>query len=90
MKDALAVQVVKPPGDVQGQTDSDAPRQVEVAVQQLLQVSSIYILQTGRLADTKGGNSFLPFRTNNGDFKRFSLPLSERAVGLRARKRQET
>lgn len=45
VKDALAVQVVKPSGNVQGQTDSGAPRQVEVTVQQLLQVSSIYILQ---------------------------------------------
>lgn len=45
MKDALAVEVVKPSGNVQGQTDPGAPRQVQVTVQQLLQVASIYILQ---------------------------------------------
>lgn len=45
MKYTLAVQVLEASGDVQRQTDPDAPRQVEIAVQQLLQVASIYILQ---------------------------------------------
>lgn len=42
-------------------------------------------------------NSFLYFRTNNGEFKGFiflyrfiMVPLSEHVIGLRERKRQET
>lgn len=53
MEDALAVEVVKAAGNVQRQTDSHTPRQVEVTVQQLLQVSSIYILEMGRGADVR-------------------------------------
>lgn len=45
VEDALAVQVAKPAGDVQRQADPHTPGQVEVAVQQLLQVSPVYILQ---------------------------------------------
>lgn len=48
MKDALAVQVLKPSGNIQRQTDPDAPRQIQVTVQQLLQVTSVYVLQGGR------------------------------------------
>lgn len=44
VEDALAVQVLQPSGDVPRQTDPDAPGQEQVAVQQLLQVSSIYVL----------------------------------------------
>lgn len=42
---ALAMQVLQSSGNIQRQTDPDAPRQVQVTVQQLLQVPSIYILQ---------------------------------------------
>ncbi|KAF3851819.1 hypothetical protein F7725_005174 [Dissostichus mawsoni] len=45
VEDALAVQVVQPPGDVQGQPHPDGPGQVQVAVQQLLQAASIDVLQ---------------------------------------------
>lgn len=45
MEDALAVQVLEPSGDVQRQTDPHTPGQVQVAVQQLLQVTSIDVLQ---------------------------------------------
>lgn len=48
MKDALAVQVLQPSGNIQRQTDPDAPRQIQVTVQQLLQVTSVYVLQGGR------------------------------------------
>lgn len=48
MKDALAVQVLQPSGNIQRQTDPDAPRQVQVTVQQLLQVTSVNVLQGGR------------------------------------------
>lgn len=44
VKDALAVQVLQPSGNVQRETDPDAPRQVQVTVQQLFQVPAIYIL----------------------------------------------
>lgn len=53
VEDALAVQVVKPAGNVQGQTDSHTPGQVEVTVQQLLQVASIYVLEMGRVEDMR-------------------------------------
>lgn len=41
VEDALTVQVLQPTGDVQGQAEPHAPRQVDVAAQQLLQVSTI-------------------------------------------------
>lgn len=46
MEDAFAVQVLQPTSDIKRQTDPDAPRQVEVAVQQLLQIPSVDVLQT--------------------------------------------
>lgn len=48
MENPLAVQVLQTPGDVQRQTDPDAPRQAEVAVQQLLQVTAVDVLQSQR------------------------------------------
>lgn len=48
VEDALAVQVLQSAGDVERQTDPDTPRQVEVAVQQLLQIPSVDILQKHR------------------------------------------
>jgi len=44
VEDALAVQVLQSPGDVQGQDAARAPRQVHVAAQQLLQVTAVYVL----------------------------------------------
>lgn len=44
MEDALAVQVLQPPGDVQSQAEPHAPRQVHLAAQQLLQVPAIDVL----------------------------------------------
>lgn len=46
MEDAFAVQVLQPASNIEGQTDPDGPRQVEVAVQQLLQIPSVDVLQT--------------------------------------------
>lgn len=46
MEDAFAVQVLQPTGNIKRQTDPDAPRQVEVAVQQLLQIPSVDVLQS--------------------------------------------
>lgn len=48
MEDAFAVQVLQPAGNIKRQTDPDAPRQVEVAVQQLLQIPTVDVLQTDR------------------------------------------
>lgn len=48
VKYALAVQVLQPSGNIQRQTDPYAPRQVQITVQELLQVTSIYILQRER------------------------------------------
>lgn len=48
VEDALAVQVLQSTGDIERQTDPDTPRQVEVAVQQLLQIPSVNILQKHR------------------------------------------
>lgn len=48
MEDAFAVQVLQPTGNIKRQTDPDAPRQVEVAVQQLLQIPTVDVLQTDR------------------------------------------
>lgn len=48
MEDAFAVQVLQAAGDIQRQTDPYGPRQVEVAVQQLLQIPSVDVLQTRR------------------------------------------
>lgn len=48
VEDALAVQVLQSAGDIERQTDPDTPRQVEVAVQQLLQIPSVNILQKHR------------------------------------------
>lgn len=55
VEDALAVQVVKPAGNVQRQTHSHTPGQVEVAVQQLFQVSSIDVLQRRESGGHEGG-----------------------------------
>lgn len=44
MEEALAVQVLQPPGDVQGQADAQTPRQVHVTAQQLLQVPTVDVL----------------------------------------------
>ncbi len=44
VEDALAVQVLQSPGDVQGQAEPHAPRQVHVAAQQLLQVTAVDVL----------------------------------------------
>lgn len=53
MKDALGVQVGQTHGDVWRQFDPCGPAQVLVAVQQLLQVPAIDVLQenTGQLHD---------------------------------------
>ena len=56
MKNALAVQVLQPSGDIQRQTDPDTPRQVQITVQQLLQVTSIYILKRGTTKDSEDAN----------------------------------
>lgn len=45
VKYALAVQVLQSSGDIQRQTDPDTPRQIQITVQQLLQVTSVYILE---------------------------------------------
>lgn len=57
VEDALAVQVLQSPGDVQGQVDPHAPRQVHVAAQQLLQVTAIDVLD-------QGGNKELIIQTS--------------------------
>lgn len=44
VEDALAVQVLQSPGDVQSQAEPQAPRQVHVAAQQLLQVAAVDVL----------------------------------------------
>ena len=41
VEDALAVQILQPAGNVQGQAEPHAPRQVHVAAQQLLQVPPV-------------------------------------------------
>lgn len=41
VEDALAVQVLQSPSDVQSQAEPRAPRQVHVAAQQLLQVTAV-------------------------------------------------
>lgn len=46
MEDSFAVQVLQPAGNIKRQTHPDTPRQVEVAVQQLLQIPSVDVLQT--------------------------------------------
>lgn len=66
---ALVVQVLQPAGDVQGQTDPDAPRQMQITVQQLLQVSSIYVLQTQESLITIG----IGLDTNTGSGVDISL-----------------
>lgn len=53
MEDAFAVQVLQPPGDVQGQAEPNAPRQVHVAAQQLLQVTAVDVLDHGGLKKKK-------------------------------------
>lgn len=63
MKDALAVQVLQPSGNIQRQTDPDAPRQIQVTVQQLLQVTSVYVLQGG----TDGHVNTKPAAESAGD-----------------------
>lgn len=56
VEDAFAVQVLQPAGNIKRQTDPDAPRQVEVAVQQLLQIPSVDVLQThGETSSVVGG-----------------------------------
>lgn len=56
VEDAFAVQVLQPAGNIKRQTDPDAPRQVEVAVQQLLQIPSVDVLQTdGETSSLVGG-----------------------------------
>lgn len=49
VEDAFAVQVLQPSGNIKRQTHPDAPRQVEVAVQQLLQIPSVDVLQRNKL-----------------------------------------
>lgn len=44
VEDALAVQVAQPAGDVLGQAEAHAPRQVHVAAQQLLQITAVDVL----------------------------------------------
>lgn len=44
MEDALAVQVLQSPGDIQSKAESHTPRQVHVAAQQLLEVATIDVL----------------------------------------------
>lgn len=44
VEDALAVQILQSSGDVQSQAEPHAPRQVHVAVQQLLQVTAVDVL----------------------------------------------
>lgn len=44
VEDALAVQVLQSPSDIQSKAESHTPRQVHVAAQQLLQVSTIDVL----------------------------------------------
>lgn len=44
VEEALAVQVLQSPGDVQGQAEPHTPRQVHVAAQQLLQVTAVDVL----------------------------------------------
>lgn len=48
MEEALAVQVAEAPGDVQGQAQAHAPRQVHLAAQQLLQVPAVDVLKARR------------------------------------------
>lgn len=44
VEDALAVQVLQSPGDIQSKAESHTPRQVHVAVQKLLEVATIDVL----------------------------------------------
>lgn len=52
VEEALAVQVLQPTGDVQGQAGPHTPGQVHVAAQQLLQVATVDVLdkQTRQLS----------------------------------------
>lgn len=45
------MQVLQSSGDIHRQTDPDAPRQVQITVQQLLQVTSVYILEREQRGD---------------------------------------
>lgn len=56
VKYALVVEVLQPTGDVQRQTDPDAPREVQITVQQLLQIPSVYVLYEGRKMNIKKHN----------------------------------
>lgn len=45
VEDAFAVQVLQPSSDIQSQAEADAPRQIHIAAQQLLQVTTVDVLQ---------------------------------------------
>lgn len=45
---ALTVQVLQSSGDIQRQSHPDSPRQIQVTVQQLLQVTPVYVLHRKR------------------------------------------
>lgn len=49
VEEALAVQVVESPGDVQRQAQAHVPRQVHLAAQQLLQVTAVDVLKAKRV-----------------------------------------
>lgn len=66
VEEALAVQVVESPGDVQRQAQAHLPRQVHLAAQQLLQVTAVDVLKAKRV------------RTSNQN-KQKSRPLSNAA-----------
>ena len=53
MEDAFGVQVAQAIGDLTGQLDPGCPTQRLVAVQQLLQVPTVDVLQKGREGENR-------------------------------------
>lgn len=88
VKYPLAVQVLQSSGDIQRQTNPDAPRQVQITVQQLLQVTSIYILEREQREDMDHYLLFAQTQTLGSQlfcrlqslFKGFTLTESDETV----------
>lgn len=55
VKYAFAVQILQASGDVQRQTDPGGPWQIQITVQQLLEVTTVYVLQTERASKSMVG-----------------------------------
>lgn len=73
MEDAFGVQVAQAIGDLAGQLDPGCPAQRLVAVQQLLQVPTVDVLQKGR----ERGKTTQQFRKVSNESSGESCPLSQ-------------